>query len=125
MDPSLIARIDRWLANHRPEYYAMLQPGVTESALDAFEQRFRIKLPDSFRSLYRWRNGQRMECYDGFIDHESGEFSPLESIATTKEMLDSRYEDEELGWWSRTWVPFLDYRDGDLVCLDLGAKTGC
>ncbi|MBV8455938.1 MAG: hypothetical protein JO122_04920 [Acetobacteraceae bacterium] len=53
----LIARMDRWLAANRPDYYAKLQPGVTDLALTEFENRFQLKLPDSFRALYAWRNG--------------------------------------------------------------------
>jgi cell wall assembly regulator SMI1 len=28
--------MDRWLAVHRPDYYALLQPGATDAQLDAF-----------------------------------------------------------------------------------------
>jgi cell wall assembly regulator SMI1 len=76
----------QWLAANRPDYYAKLQPGVTNPALTEFEDQFQLKLPNSFRSLYAWRNGQRADCSASFQDNRM--FSSLEDITTTKELLD-------------------------------------
>ena len=54
----LLARMDRWLAETRPDYYACLLSGATDTDLDAFEAQFSLKLPVAFLQLYRWRNGQ-------------------------------------------------------------------
>jgi cell wall assembly regulator SMI1 len=53
MVAEVIARMDRWLAANRPDYYAKLQSGVTDAALTEFENRFQLKLPNSFRRLYQ------------------------------------------------------------------------
>src|SRR5439155_17528053 len=48
MVPELIERLERWLVVKRPDYYARLQPGVTNAALDAFETHFSLRLPHAF-----------------------------------------------------------------------------
>jgi cell wall assembly regulator SMI1 len=119
-----IARIDRWLATHRPDYYARLQPGVAEEALCTFEARFGLKLPESFRSLYKWRNGQQEDCYASLQYNRM--FLPLENIVETKAMLDGMigYDFKDPGWWRKSWVPFLANGGGDYLCLDLAAEGG-
>lgn len=37
------------------EYFAI--QGATEEQINAFEQQFQIKLPEDFKSLYRYKNG--------------------------------------------------------------------
>ena len=124
MAPGLIERVDRWLAAKRPEFYARLQPGVTNAALDAFESRFALRLPEAFRAFYRWRNGQEPTCNASF--HGNRMFSSLEEIAETKDMLDGMIgsEFENPHWWRRGWVPFLANGGGDHLCLDLTAEVG-
>ena len=46
----LVLRAERTrLAVNRPDYYRRLQPGATEGALDAFESRFSLRLPEPFQ----------------------------------------------------------------------------
>lgn len=114
-----IARLDRWLSTHRPDYYARLRPGATDADLDEFEQHFGLKLPDSFRACYRWRDGQE----DGYFASIQNNFMfmPLSSVRSSKELLDSMigHDFESPDWWRREWVPFLDNGGGDHLCLDL------
>ena len=121
---SLIGKMDRWLATNRTDYYVALKPGATESALDAFESQFGIKLPVAFRSIYRWRNGQRDDCTTSLEDNFM--FSSLESIAENKETMDGMIESDfdDPKWWRRSWVPFLDNGGGDHLCIDLSAEDG-
>jgi cell wall assembly regulator SMI1 len=124
MVEQLIARMDRWLAANRPDYYALLQAGVSDSDLDAFESRFAMKLPVAFRRLYRWRNGQDPRSYDAMQDNRS--FCTLDDVAETKAMLDgmigSDFEDPR--YWRRGWIPFLHNGGGSYLCLDLAAEDG-
>jgi cell wall assembly regulator SMI1 len=124
MVEQLIARMDRWLAANRPDYYALLQPGVSDADLDAFESRFAMKLPVAFRQLYRWRNGQDPMSYDAIQDNRS--FCTLDDVAETKAMLDdmigSDFEDPR--YWRRGWIPFLHNGGGSYLCLDLAAEDG-
>jgi cell wall assembly regulator SMI1 len=119
-----IARIDHWLAGHRPEYYAQLQPGVNDAALDAFEARFALRLPGAFRELYRWRNGQR----PGYFANLEGNwmFEPLDDVSETKDLLDGMigYDFEDPRYWRRGWVPFLHNGGGSYLCVDLAAEDG-
>jgi cell wall assembly regulator SMI1 len=129
MVADLIARLDRWIAANRAEYYAQLQPGVTDDALDALERRFELTLPEAFRSLYKWRNGQRRECLDSFQYNRM--FLPLEGVAAAKEFLD---EIEWQDWcdpgkdpkrlWQRDWVPFTDDGTGNHLCVDCVGEGG-
>jgi cell wall assembly regulator SMI1 len=121
---SLIGRMDRWLATHRPDYYAQLQPGATETEFAAFEAQFGLRLPDDVRQLYRWRNGQNTTCFDPLQFNRM--FSPLQDIAETKELLDgmigSDFDDPR--HWRRGWVPFLHNGGGSHLCVDLNADDG-
>jgi cell wall assembly regulator SMI1 len=122
MMAALIGRLDRWLACNRPDYYARLQPGASDEALDAFESRFALRLPLPFREFYRWRNGQESVCSESFQGNRM--FSSLEEVAASKEILDgmigSDFEDPR--WWRRGWVPFLANGGGDVLCLDVTAE---
>ena len=118
MVPALIERVDRWLAANRPNYYAYLRPGATHTALDAFKDRFSLRLPELFRAFYRWRDGQEPSCTASLQDNRV--FSSLDEVAETKEMLDGMIDSdfEDPGWWRRGWVPFLANGGGDFLCLD-------
>jgi len=119
MVPEMIARLDRWLATNRPEYYARLQPGVTGDQLNEFEDRFGVRLPIAYRLLYKWRNGQEAMCSSPL--EMNWMFSSLEDVADTKGMLDrmigADFESPE--WWRREWVPFLANGGGDHMVVDL------
>jgi cell wall assembly regulator SMI1 len=119
-----ITRIDHWLAQHRPDYYAQLQPGVDASALDAFESRFSLPLPSAFRELYQWRNGQRLDCSDSLQGNWT--FEPLEEVSERKDMLDGMigYDFDDPKYWRRGWVPFLHNGGGSHLCVDLAAEDG-
>jgi len=124
MVDALIGRLDRWLAANRPDYYARLQPGVTDAQLDAFDARFALKLPAAFRALYRWRNGQADGNYKSFQMNRM--FSPLESVADTKELFDGMigHDFDRPEWWRRGWVPFLSNGGGSHLCVDVAAEDG-
>jgi cell wall assembly regulator SMI1 len=54
----VLARLDAWYADHLPpDQYKFNQP-ATDVALDAFEREIGIKLPQSYRQLYRWHDGE-------------------------------------------------------------------
>jgi cell wall assembly regulator SMI1 len=120
----LIERMDRWLAANRPDYYALLQPGVSDAELDAFETKFGMKLPLAFRELYRWRNGQDPMSFVSLQDNRS--FCTLQEIVSTKEELDGMigYDFEDPRYWRRGWVPFLHNGGGSYLCVDMAAEDG-
>src|ERR1051326_3495202 len=108
MVEALLGRMDRWLAANRPEFYTHLLPGVTAAHLDAFEARFSLGLPTAFRQLYHWRNGHDQHRSESLVHNFM--FSSLEDIARHKELLDDLIgsDFEDLRWWRRSWVPFLE-----------------
>ena len=124
MMSSLLERLERHLADTRPNYLACLLSGVPDATLDAFEARFSLRLPDGFRQLYRWRNGQTPDCTANFDRNRM--FSPLEDVADTKAMLDGMIDEdvEDPRWWRLGWVPFLPNGGGDYLCLDTVAEDG-
>jgi cell wall assembly regulator SMI1 len=121
---TLIARMDRWLAAQRPDYYALLRPGATDAQLDAFEAKFTLRLPIAFRQFYRWRDGQNPMSFLPLQMNRT--FSTLEAIAHTKELLDDMIDSDfdKPTYWRRGWVPFLHNGGGSHLCLDLAAEDG-
>jgi cell wall assembly regulator SMI1 len=118
----LIERLEKWLRANRADYYSQLQAGTSNQELDAFETKFNLRLPADFRELYQWRNGQ-----SGYASLQLNRmFSPLEDIASTKEMLDGMIgtDFDSPEWWRLGWVPFLANGGGDHLCIDLTAEDG-
>src|SRR5450830_782995 len=56
---------EAWLTEHLPEVVSDLNPGATEGELEAFASKLNIVLPEQFKALYRWHNGQRMDVNSG------------------------------------------------------------
>ena len=86
MPDKLIERLDAWLAVNRPEYYSALRPGISTNSLDAFDVRFSLTLPESFRKLYSWRDGQPSNLFESI--YENWQFLSLDQITSTKQSLD-------------------------------------
>lgn len=125
MNP-LITRLDTWLQQYRPNYYARLAPGASEAELADLERLIGHALPEEFRDLYRWRNGQAANSYEAFCDNRM--FMSLETIATNWTMMKEMLEEGEFelpNWWRTNWVAFLENGGGDSLCLDMeGTFTG-
>jgi cell wall assembly regulator SMI1 len=120
----LLGELDRRLRQHRPAYHALLQPGLSPSSLDRFEQAFGLALPVSFRMLYQWRNGQRPDCSASLENNRM--FMSLAEVTDTKRMLDGMIgkDFEDPNWWRKEWVPFLSNSGGGYLCVDLRTADG-
>ena len=122
---SLIARLDRWLKEHRPAYYAELQPGLSGARLDQFERDIGFRRPDAFRDFYAWRNGQNPGCSAALQFNRM--FMSIDDVLgmhrLLTEMLEGGEFDQEV-WWSPGWVPFLANGGGDHQCIDMGGAFG-
>lgn len=120
----LIQKLQAVLQQRRPEYFAQLRPGVTDAQLDAFSQRFGVPLPDGFRALYKWRDGQSPDCSDEL--HRNRMFCSLADIAESKEifgdMIGSDFETPE--HWRQAWIPFLHNGGGSYLCIDTAGEDG-
>jgi len=116
-----LADLDRWLLEHRPQYYAALNAGATEAQLDAFEARFGVTLPQDLRRLYAWRNGHGDYLAPAFVLNHVLE--PLENVANSKAELDAMIgHDFAPGWWEQSWIPFTTSYGGDHIVVD--TETG-
>lgn len=115
----LIVRLDRWIAENRPDYYAGLAPGVPVGDLDAL---FGDRLPPLLRELLAWRDGNDDQA---FLHNKT--FMSAERIRSTADEMAAMVEAGEFDlphWWSTDWVPFLLGAGGDNVCVDHGAALG-
>jgi cell wall assembly regulator SMI1 len=119
----LVARLDVWLARHRPNYYAQLLPGLSSQEWTVFAERLGVNLPDGFRVLYQWRNGRWDSPAASFRGNRY--WMPAEEIVSTKELMDSMIgSDFKPGWWERAWVPFLHNGAGSHLCIDTVGTDG-
>ena len=62
----VLARLDAWYAAHLPRDQYVFNPPATEAALDAFEQLVGLKLPQAYRQLYRWHDGENDDRWGHF-----------------------------------------------------------
>jgi cell wall assembly regulator SMI1 len=119
----LVSRLDAWLSRHRPEYYARLLPGLTDAEWADFEAALSLKLPDGFRVLYQWRNGQPEDYFKSFRGNQT--WMSVAEIRDTKQVLDEMIGyDFEPGWWDANWVPFLHNGGGSYLCVEVADKDG-
>lgn len=122
----LISRLDVWLRSNRASYYDQLLPGATDEEIQRLEQSLGLSLPESFKVLYRWHNGQPDEFFEAF--HDNKMFLSIQEIEKTwidlKELLEGGDFEIE-NWWCVGWVPFMHDGGGNYLCLDLeGTFTG-
>jgi cell wall assembly regulator SMI1 len=116
---ALLARIDRWMAKHRPHVHRALRPGATPADLDTLQAALGGKLPDELRTWLSWHDGQGPDGLGAFV--EGWYLMNARQIAEAKKELDA----EGHPGWQRAWVPFLsDSNESDYLCLDAG-QPGC
>ena len=122
------------------EYEAVI--GATEEELKSFEEAFEVELPESFKELYRYKNGSgymcALPCVIGERDMTFCLMS-LEQIATSKGYFQNKdalltdYPDffsaqdiERLSdsrikpyLFNKRWFPFAEYCDSCYLMLDM------
>jgi cell wall assembly regulator SMI1 len=121
----LIERLDRWLAENRPDYYSGLQPGISEEEVVALEAKLGVALPTGLRNLLKWHNGQAPKNYDSIYHNYS--LIDAEEIAGIRESnneLLAAGDFDQPNWWDPQWIPFLGNGGGDNYCVDLAGSFG-
>jgi cell wall assembly regulator SMI1 len=99
---ALLLKLDQWLAANRPDYYAMLRPGASEVGLDDFEREFSLRLPEAYRLLYRWRDGQAQDCTESFVQNFL--FTSLADVRDSKRLLDGMtFRPKTVGLRAKYW----------------------
>ena len=86
----LIARLDTWLKEHRPADYAALQPGMSGHRLREFERDIGFDVPDAFKELYAWRNGQDPKCFAALQHNRM--FMSIENVLDRHRMMNELLE---------------------------------
>lgn len=107
MNP-LIKRFEAWLKKNQRDLLSVMNEGAAGEDLAELEEAIGKKLPDLFKALYKWRDGQS-DPGDFF-----GEFSmmPIEEIIASWESSSDK-----------NWIPFLACEDVHIV-LDLTSGKG-
>lgn len=119
------------------EYLAI--PGATEEELQAFERQFQIKLPEDFRTLYKYKNGsgyisllfpendyetgyrllslQEMSKIKSYFQNNTCEMTEFPEIIDEKqlEQLDRRIKPY---LFCERWFPFAEYAGSLYLMLD-------
>jgi cell wall assembly regulator SMI1 len=124
----VLAQIDAWYSANVPAIHAKRRPGATDAELDALEQKTKLKLPEAFRTLYKWHDG------DGsFTAVFSLGFIPLstvnhawniwQEVAPGTEWMDPDSQSFPVGAIQRRyttpgWLGFLEDGGGNYVGLD-------
>lgn len=127
-------RLERWLAAHRPQILANLQPPAADEDLAMLSETLGVSLPPSFMELYRWRNGQRDIGEPGPFYGLSflGINDVLAQWESWNEILGGEYGSDLHGFSSsvapgvvkeryanRLWIPFSHDWGGNHIGVDL------
>ena len=112
-----LARLEKWLAAHRPRFLKNLRPGANEADLHGLQARLGQELPSELRTLLTWHNGQGEDIAGRF--EEDWLLMGTEDIVTAREELAKGAAGNGAGnGWRPEWIPFLDDDAGDYLFLD-------
>lgn len=121
----LIERLDTWLRENRPDYYAKLNPGISDEELNTLEAKLGVALPEEFNSLHRWRDGQSSRNFKSFYYNYT--LMDADDIAETVKVNNELLEAGDFklpDWWDPRWIPFLSNGSGDNYCIDMAGSFG-
>ena len=115
-----LAKLDEWLREHRADFYPKLNPPASEQQLMEIESELGLTLPQDFRELLLWKNGQQDQATDTFHPLTGEMFMSADGTVQTmrdmKELI--RYGDVGPDSWNSSWIPFMSNGGGDHSCLD-------
>lgn len=115
----VLAQLDTQLQEKRPDFYAQLQPPLTNKEIEILEEKYNVQLPEAIQQLYLWKNGQQPNNYKSFVNNSV--FEPLEVVLETASELTSMigYDFTIKNWWNKHWLPVFSNGDGSHICIDL------
>lgn len=113
---TLLARLETWLAAHRPGYHKGLAAGAGRAALDTFQARLGLSLPAELRQLLAWHNGQG--DFAGCLEESWNLMSSEEILTARHDLLAPPAEGEPASAWQPAWIPVLADDAGNHVFLD-------
>jgi hypothetical protein len=110
-----IKRFESALQQYAPDALAALQPGLLDDRISEIERRYRFRLTDDLRALYRWRNGsapeQRVELVPAHW------FVPLEYAAEQRASVNNQVSNLTITQRIAFWI-FASHRAKWLMVLD-------
>jgi len=81
----LLAQYEAFLKTKTSAVFSALQPGLSDTKIDAIEKEYHLKLTDDLRALYCWHNGTQLTAnVDAFPNHQ---FVPLDVALANREDL--------------------------------------
>ena len=113
----ILARLERWLGKHRPEFLRALCPGASQTDLDDLASELGRPLPADLRTLLSWHNGQDPDAV-GCLEQNWRLMSSSEIGKAEKELKAAAASGKSNDHWDAAWIPFLDDDAGNYVCLD-------
>lgn len=112
--------LDKHLRTTRPDFYAQLNDPLTDEEIQALEEQYKVTLPDDLKALYKWKNGQKDDCYEALVNNSM--FISLEVALEIAEectsMIGLDFEIEN--WWNQHWIPMFNNGSNDYLCYDMG-----
>lgn len=112
---ALIERLDGWLRVHAPALHAQLHPGLSVARAEAH---WGAPFSPGMRALYAWRNGCAQAGFYLSLD-----FLPLEEAMQEAARMRELARRGHIVW-SHAWLPILDKRNGDALCVDTQGFDG-
>jgi cell wall assembly regulator SMI1 len=83
----VIARLDAWYAAHLSPKQYKFNPPATDAQIDAFERLVGLKMPNAFRQLYRWHDGENDDRWGHIygipllaLDHAAAEWKSWHDV---------------------------------------------
>lgn len=110
-----LSRFEDALRVHAPEILAALQPGLSNDQIRELESRYRIRLSEDLRALYRWRNGSLAEPRVNLIPMHW--FAPLEYALQQRAAAGQQSSEQTWDQWAFVWL-FAGHRIKWLCVLD-------
>jgi internalin A len=136
-----LRRIERWVTAHHPDRTPVLNPGVSDAAIAEAEAALGFALPDELRALYRAYDGQNI--YNSPCLYEAAHLQKLADMVKDWRRFCDDFRDSgdpespyyfdggveadrgvKSVWWSKSWLPLLEYASGNRVCYDLEPASG-
>lgn len=128
----VLARLDAWYAAHLPPDEYVWNPPASDEQLDAFERAVGIELPESYRQLYRWHDGENDDRWGHFYGLPMLPLKEAEAqwkawIRVLGDFKGNRYEIRGGGWPAGAvdpayinprWIPLTHDGSGNHIGLD-------
>ncbi|WP_201535286.1 SMI1/KNR4 family protein [Psychrobacter ciconiae] len=117
----IIKKIDDLIEEKIPKFKNTFYPPATDAEFESLEDAVGAKLPNEFKTLYKWHNGQSWSPYIPFHVATQERLMPIAEMIDWYKELSGQLEwgdiDEDV--WKKSWLPFTDDGTGNSTCIDL------